>query len=242
MKKNNLIKISFVIPVHNEEKILKQNIAKILFFCESNSIEPEIVICENGSTDQTSNILKALEETSIKKYFFKERAFGTAYRTGIQNATNEIVYFTGIDFPFGYENVLDCYHCIGKNDLVFASKAHPDSIIRNSLKRKIASKIYQVAIRQILGLKIRDPQGCVMLRRSKILPNLEKCDAKDAFFSTQIAIYSQLSGCRMIEIPIVYSNPRLNSQFNVIKDGKEMLKQLFTEVWKINQAGYKQSK
>jgi len=106
-KLNKKIKLSFIIPVYNEEKILNANIKKLLVFCEKNNINSEIIICENGSTDKTKEILTEISQNNVKSIFLKKKGLGNAYREGIKLASQPFFYFTGIDFPFGYKNILD---------------------------------------------------------------------------------------------------------------------------------------
>jgi len=47
------VKVSLVMPVHNEEKILMQNIPALINYMTSLGESFEIVLIENGSTDKT---------------------------------------------------------------------------------------------------------------------------------------------------------------------------------------------
>ena len=47
---------SIVIPIYNEEEILAESINNILSICERTSVEYEIIISENGSTDNTKTV------------------------------------------------------------------------------------------------------------------------------------------------------------------------------------------
>ena len=52
---------SIVIPIYNEEDILTESINNILSICERTSVDFEIIISENGSTDNTKNLAKEFE-------------------------------------------------------------------------------------------------------------------------------------------------------------------------------------
>ncbi len=174
-----------------------------------------------------------MDVQGLKKVYINQRGLGAAYREGIKQATNEIVYFTGIDFPFGLDNIKDCLKEIEDYDIIFASKAHPKSKISNSLKRRVTSKVFRFFLRIFLGLKIMDPQGCVMFHRKKINKILKYCDSDNAFFETQIALYSEFDGFKYLEIPVCYDDPRSDSKINIQKDGQEMLRAIIAERPKI---------
>lgn len=229
--------ISFIIPVHNEAKILQKNIERLYSFCDKNNINPEVLLCENGSSDQSKKIISSMKYLGIRKIFMAERGLGRAYREGIRQSTHNIVYFTGIDFPFGYKNITDCLKSIGQNDVVFASKSHPKSIIKNSLKRKLISSAFHVLVGLLLGLRTKDPQGCVMFRRDKILAILDNCDSNTAFFETQLALYCERASLKTIEIPVRYFDARPDSKMNIKADSKAIFKEIFLERKKIKEQG-----
>lgn len=233
MKQN--IKISFIIPIHNESKLLREKIEDLYSFCRENSIIPDIVLCENGSNDGSQKIIEELSFPGLQKVFIMQRSFGLAYRYGIQKAENDIIYFTGIDFPFGYQNILECLKYIRKYDIVFASKAHQKSILKNSLKRRVISNIFRFLVRILLGLKTRDPQGCVMFRRKNIIKILKNCDSKSVFFATQIALYLEHFNYKTIEIPVRYLDVRLESKINIRRDCLDVFKAILRERSKITE-------
>lgn len=226
-------KISFVIPVYNEAKILNKNVERLVNFCQKKRIKAEILLSENGSTDNSRQIIRSLNYPGLKRIFVKEKGLGGAYRAGIKAAKYPIVYFTGMDFPFGYKNILDCYQYIEENDFVLASKAHPESKIRISRRRRLSSRVYRFFLKTLLGMRTRDAQGCAMFKLDKILRLLSKCDSNDAFFQTQLVLQAEKSGLKMIEIPVVYIDPRDDSKISVTQDGWKMFKQILSERRKI---------
>ncbi|KKR17611.1 MAG: Glycosyl transferase family 2 [candidate division CPR2 bacterium GW2011_GWC1_41_48] len=225
-------KVSFVIPVHNEAEILKKSLEELNIFLQKANIDGEIIIAENGSTDNTRKILKELDFINIKKIFVKEKSFGLALREGIKKASYDNIYFSGIDFPFGFENITNSLKYIDKYDIVFSSKTHPDSDVKRSIKRKVASIVYDFILKRLLGLKINDPQGTLMFDTKKIRELLPYCNSNDPFFTTQLALYVQLNRLKYIEIPVKYY-PRSDSKMSVVKDGSRMFKQIMGERKKI---------
>ena len=59
MKMNNMVNnFSVVIPVFNEEEIFLDSANKIYKFCKEMNIPFEIIFCENGSFDNTVNLIQ----------------------------------------------------------------------------------------------------------------------------------------------------------------------------------------
>ena len=90
-------KISIVIPVYNVEKYLERCIESIL---KNDNIENcEIILVDDGSTDNSANICKKyLKEYSNIQYFLKENGGASDARNyGIQKATGEYIWFIDSD-------------------------------------------------------------------------------------------------------------------------------------------------
>lgn len=222
-------RVSVVIPVHNEEKILKSALDSLIQFCTANSISPEIIICENGSIDNTRKILENYPSMHVRKLFLDTRGLGAAYKQGIIEASTETIYFTGIDFPFGFENITDSLRYLDHYDMVFSSKAHPDSIIHAPFLRKIVSFIFRLIMRVFLPVTVRDPQGCLTAKSAVLKDVANFCDSTDAFFQTQTALYGGLLGYRIAEIPVNYIKPRFGSKFSIRKDSPKIFRQFLRE-------------
>lgn len=80
------MKISVVIPAFNEEK----NIAKVIKIVQECKIANEIIVVDNNSTDNTSNISKEMDARTV---FCKKQGKGYAMETGIKYATGDIIVF-----------------------------------------------------------------------------------------------------------------------------------------------------
>ena len=66
----NKISISFIIPAHNAEKVLKRSVESVVrgAGCDKYAKHMEIIIIENGSSDYTEQVGKTLEETYENVY------------------------------------------------------------------------------------------------------------------------------------------------------------------------------
>lgn len=228
--------ISFCGGVYNEEKIvlskleeIKNNLDKII-----GKNNYEIILVENGSVDKTAELLRRVKDKNTKILFANEKGHGLALKMAIQNAKYNNIVLTGIDLPFGFKDLKDAAKIWEDYDIIFGSKAHPKSRIVNTFQRRINSWTYRFLLKIFFKLNIKDPQGSVFLKKDKIKPLLKYCTEKNAFFTTQIAIYGKLFNLKMIEIPVEMKKEKnRKSSYKIIKDGRQILLSMIKEYRKI---------
>lgn len=88
-------KVTAIICVFNEEKTIKDVVLSIA----KDSIVNEIIVVNDGSTDNSKNIIEELKERSKLKtiHFHENKGKGYAMAVGVENATNEIIAFIDAD-------------------------------------------------------------------------------------------------------------------------------------------------
>lgn len=87
------MKLSVVIPTYNQSKVLPKSIDAI--FSQTLSQEQyEVLVVNDGSTDETSEVVKSLQQKFNFRYFIQEnKGAGAARNRGIKEAKNEIIVF-----------------------------------------------------------------------------------------------------------------------------------------------------
>jgi glycosyltransferase involved in cell wall biosynthesis len=222
---HNQYYLSFCIPVHNEEKILLLKIAEIQKNLKRilKGKSYEILVIENGSTDNTIRELQKVKNKNFNTVVLKEKGHGLAMKKAILNAKGEFVLLTAIDLPFGFSDLKEMLKIVNNYDIIFGSKSHPKSITYSPVIRLVASKSYRLLLKFLFGIKTGDTQGTVFLKRNRILPLLKKCDSKNAFFTAQLAIYSEKQGLKVAEVPVENVKKILRkSKYHVFSNGSEM--------------------
>ena len=98
------MKISFVIPAYNEEKELKPFYNKVVPIISELNIEYEMIFIDDGSNDNTPNILKALSRDQNVKVITLSRNFGqqASLICGFKHASGDCVIELDVklDLPF----------------------------------------------------------------------------------------------------------------------------------------------
>ena len=93
MKKNI---ITIIIPVYNSEKYLEKTIKSIL---EQTYNNYELILIDNGSTDNSAEICKKYQEKDerVKFYIQSKKGVSNARNRGIEKATGEFICFVDSD-------------------------------------------------------------------------------------------------------------------------------------------------
>lgn len=91
-------KLSIVIPCYNEKNTIRK-IVDLVQKAPLSNIEKEIIVVDDGSTDGTSDIIKTI--SGIRCFFHNDNlGKGGAVKTGLQQATGEIVIFQDADLEY----------------------------------------------------------------------------------------------------------------------------------------------
>lgn len=224
--------------VFNEEKTVVNYLKRIKngldkLFGKENY---ELLVVENGSTDKTLGLVRSLKFKELRVIKAGRKGHGLSLKLIIENAKFDRVGLLGLDMPFGFDDLKTATKKWEEYDLIFGSKAHPDSKINSPLKRKVASLILRFILRFFFKSSIKDSQGTLFLRKSKVLPILDYANSETAFFTVQLSLYCSVFGLKLLEIPVKMMKSKGDrvSKYRVLRDGSRMLYDLFREYWKFN--------
>lgn len=86
--------ISIIIPAYNAEKYIKKCLDSLI---NQTKEELEIIVINDGSTDDTENIVKSYKDKRIKYYKNKNQGIGKTRNFGIEKATSKYIMFIDSD-------------------------------------------------------------------------------------------------------------------------------------------------
>ena len=104
------LKLSVIIPAYNEEKTIIETLKRIQI-TKINKIEYEIIVINDGSKDNTSDLLKSNNELYDKLIEYENNSGkGFAVKKGIEASTGEYVIFQDADLeydPVDFDKFID---------------------------------------------------------------------------------------------------------------------------------------
>ncbi len=196
--------VSIVIPVHNEQALLLSAIERLRAGLRELGLDYELVLAENGSTDETLRLAEELArgEPRIRTLHLDAPNYGGALRSGIMLARGEVVICDEIDLcdvDF-YRRALALVQ--GGADFVVGSKRHPDSIDRRPLWRRAGTLVMSTLLRTLLGFRGTDTHGLKAFARQRVLPVVASCVVEHDLFASELVIRAARAGLDVREIPL----------------------------------------
>jgi len=204
--------VSIVIPVYNEEGILREAVTELLQGLESVRVALdapdlafEIIIAENGSKDRTVELAEhlAAELPEVRMFSLGEPNYGKALRRGILEASGTWVICEEIDLcdhDFHRRALEHLRH--GDADMVVGSKAMKGASDHRPLMRRAATRVLNGMLRVALDFRGTDTHGLKAFHRETLLPIVEQCVIDRDLFASEFVIRAGREGMRVIEIPI----------------------------------------
>ena len=218
MKNSNILKITIGIPAYNEEK----NIASII--TKLKKITDSIIVCDDGSSDMTSDISKNLGAIVITHK--KNMGYGVAINSIFQKAKELNIDLLVTFDADGQHRVEDIEKVVGpiKNntaDLVIGSRfLDKKSNVPNY--RKIGIKVITKITNASIKKKLTDSQSGFRAYNKQVLSQISPSDIGMGI-STEILIKSSSKGLRIMEVPITILYSGDTSTHNPVSHGTSVL-------------------
>jgi glycosyltransferase involved in cell wall biosynthesis len=166
--------ISVVIPLFNEEESIPELSEWIARVCDKNKISYEIIFIDDGSNDDSWNIITRLSEKNgnIRAFRFR-RNYGksAALHTGFQHASGEVVITMDADLQDSPEEIPELLNMIRKDGFDMVSgwkKTRHDPV-----SKTIPSKFFNWTARKVTGIKLHDFNCGLKAYNYKLVKSIE---------------------------------------------------------------------
>jgi glycosyltransferase involved in cell wall biosynthesis len=197
--------ISIVIPVYNEEAILRAAVVDLIDQLSALPWSYELVLAENGSTDRTVEVAANLGDRfdQIVCRNIDEPNYGNALRDGILHAKGDIVICDEIDLcdTDFYERAIAVLQS-PLIDFVVGSKVMEGAVDERPLFRRLGTLVINGMLRIALGFKGTDTHGLKAFRREPVQPIARACLVDRDLFASELVIRAGRAGLGIREIPV----------------------------------------
>ena len=212
------MKITIGIPAYNEEK----NIAKII--TKLKKITDSIIVCDDGSSDMTSEIAKNLGVIVISHK--KNMGYGAAIRTIFEKSAeigSDILVTFDADWQHRIEDVSRVLHPLENSeaDIVIGSRfLGKQSNVPNY--RKLGIKVITQVTNSSIKTKLTDSQSGFRAYSKQVLSKISLSEIGMGI-STEILIKASSEGLRITEVPITILYSGNTSTHNPVSHGTSVL-------------------
>lgn len=238
------MKLSIIIPVFNEERLVGTLLDRVAELCLPAGIEKEIVIIDDGSTDGSADQVRGfLDRTEESLVTFvpheKNRGKGAAVRTGLNVATGDIRIIQDADLEYDPNDILEVAAPIirGEESVVYGSRILREKALgRSGVMGLITGKhphSYVLAylggvsvtkwVNLLTGARLTDEPTCYKCFHRSALEGIE-IEHDDFAWEPEVTMKLLTRGIHIAEVPVDY-HPRKNAEGKKInwKDGVKAL-------------------
>jgi glycosyltransferase involved in cell wall biosynthesis len=221
------VKLSVVIPVHNEASTIEEVLAKVVAV-KLDGIEKEIIVADDGSTDGSLELVQhsRLAQAELVKVYASPINFGkgAAVRHGFMRATGDIILIQDADLeldPQEYQYLLAPI-LAGQCQVVYGSRFKQTNK-RIPLVSRVANKFLTMLTNLLFKGHLTDMETAYKVFKVDVLKRI-KLKRVGFDFEPEITAKLLKAGYQIHEVPISY-NPRTSYEGKKIgyRDGLEAI-------------------
>jgi glycosyltransferase involved in cell wall biosynthesis len=203
--------VSIIMPAYNVANSIVDVIVKVKQAMTAITDDYEIIVVNDGSKDATRAVLESLCDSRLKIVNHKENlGKGAAIKTGVKYANGVYTILLDADGDIDIKNI-NLYLCaLREYDIVVGSKRHPRSTYQAPLLRKILSLGYNILVRILLGIRVRDTQTGFKAFKTEYLKLIMKVIiVKRYSWDAEMLAVANLLKLRIAEIPVYIKQEKL---------------------------------
>lgn len=201
------MKLSIVIPAHNEQDCLEETVSGIIEELDAERIENEIIIVNDNSTDSTPRIAGELlgRYTNVKVIHRRSpRGFGRAVREGLANVCGDVVGTVMGDLSDDPKDVVRCFRKIEEGyDCVFGSRFLRESIVKDyPLVKLLINRLANTFVKVLFSVKANDLTNAFKFYRREVIEAIVPLQAIYFNITIEIPLKAIVRGFSFVQIPI----------------------------------------
>ena len=211
--------ISVLMPVHNEGETIGKT---TLGFYETISVRMpvEIVLSEDGSTDNTKKVIASLSQKMPLKAILSpiRKGYAGGIKDGLRLVTSKYVLITDSDGQHDPKDFWKLWKFRSKYDIISGLRKHR----ADSFYRKLMSKMFQLQVRSVFRLpNFADMTAPFKLMETEVAMQIaNKCKYMSESFWNEFTVRAYYAGYRIYEVPVNHQRRADKSDTRVYKPWK----------------------
>ena len=212
------VRISVVMPCLNEEDTIAQCIEAARDGLLNLSMNGEIIVVDNGSTDRSAEIAQSVGARVVHQ---PKRGYGNAYRKGFSVARGNYLVMGDSDGTYDFRELVSFISPLAEGyDLVMCSRLAGEILpgAMPWLHQYIGVPFLTWLLNYFAGTRISDAHCGMRALTEETLEQLE-LRTTGMEFASEMVIRAGLAGSKIAEVPITYYKRGGESKLNTFRDG-----------------------
>ena len=230
-----MIHLSIIIPAYNEGRRIGGTLDKIYDFLSKKKYDYEVILVDDGSSDDTTGIARSsrLHREGKLKIIEngKNRGKGFSVRNGMLNSRGEYILFSDADLSTPIEEIDKLFDSINAGyDIVIGSRGLKESDIKiyQPWYRRTMGKVFNYFVKFMLLSEFNDTQCGFKLFKGKVAKSIAANFKINGFaFDVEMLYIAAKKGYKVKEASVVWRNSyhsTVNPIFEPLKMFRDLVK------------------
>ena len=202
--------LTLMFPMWNEEEMIHRTVGAARetgrdLIASGDIGDYEILLVDDASTDATGKIadeLAAADPRVRVVHHAVNRKLGGSVRTGLTEASSDLVLYTDADMPFDLADLGKALRLMRVYDADIVSAYRFDRTGEGAV-RAVYSYVYNSLVKLVLGLRIRDVNFAFKLLRKNVIEHLE-LQSEGSLIDVELLAKAQRLGFHIIQFGVDY--------------------------------------
>jgi dolichol-phosphate mannosyltransferase len=205
------MKLSVVIPAHNEEGSVAATVQSLLATLDAEGINYEVLVINDGSADQTEAILRDLQENYWTLRYVNNEApngFGLAVRKGLDHYTGDAVAIVMADGSDSPQDVVQCFYKLQEGyDCAFGSRFIKESqIIGYPPHKLLLNRLANFFVKVLFNLAYNDVTNAFKCYRREVIDGSQPLISNHFNLTVELPLKAIVRGYSYAIVPISWTS------------------------------------
>ncbi len=205
------MKLSVVIPAHNEEMTVGETVESLVSTLSREAVEHEVIVVDDSSTDATAAVVEriAAEQPQVRLLPSPYRnGFGFAVRAGLEAFKGDAVAIVMADGSDSPEDLVSYQHLLEEGyECAFGSRfVHGSGLVDYPRSKLIMNRIVNLGIRVLFRHGYNDTTNAFKAYRREVIENIQPLLSHHFNLTVELPLKAVVRGYSFGIVPISWRN------------------------------------